>query len=874
MKRFGLLIAIVSCSLFAVRAQQVNTLYFLENSPHRHYINPAFAPLSNMYLSLPAIGYTSLSVGNNSLALSDLVFNQNGQTVTFLHPSVENGTANFLKSLRNSTLIDVDAQITLLSFGGRTKHDGYWHFTLNERVEGGVSLPKGLFQFALGGGMTDLDGVNSFDFKQLGLNLSVYTELGIGYMHPINEQWAVGGKVKFLYGHAYAGMRNENFDLNASSEEWNLKGSGYAMIAAPISGYPTSIGLDDIQNTQFGLAQDANGNMDIMGLVKPQGLGAAIDLGMTYKPHEMVQIAASVTDLGFIVWNKGVRYDYKIDGTYTGVGELKYEDYYDETQQAFDTQRLTDTIGSRLTEVYGNAFQQDGERKDGFTRMTTPRINIGVDANFWDNRVGVGLYSQTRFVNSRVYEELTFGAAFRPCHWFQLAASYSFLNGKWSNVGAALGLVTYEGIGMTLALDYIPCCYADYATESMTIPVPYKTKGINLAFGLNIVIGHKNDKDKDGVKNKYDLCPETPKGVQVDDFGCPIDTDGDGVPDYLDECPTTPQAAYGFIDEKGCPIDTDGDGVFDYLDECPNTPEAAYNFIDEKGCPLDTDQDGVFDYLDECPNTPIEAQGFVDEKGCLLDTDGDGVPDYLDQCPETPAEAYGFIDEKGCPLDTDGDGVFDYLDLCPNTPAEARGFIDANGCEIDTDGDGVPDWCDNCPTVPGLKENGGCPAVKREVRTLLKKAMQGIQFETGKAKIKKTSYKMLNQIADIFKENPTYKVEVQGHTDNVGKASTNLRLSDQRANAVRDYLIDQGVPADQLTAKGYGDTMPIADNKTKAGRALNRRVEFSISFEEVKHEEVKYTSDSTFVVSEIVVPDTIQKAPTVDTVSVVQTTIK
>ncbi len=164
--------------------------------------------------------------------------------------------------------------------------------------------------------------------------------------------------------------------------------------------------------------------------------------------------------------------------------------------------------------------------------------------------------------------------------------------------------------------------------------------------------------------------------------------------------------------------------------------------------------------------------------------------------------------------------------------------------------------------------------MKREVRTLLKKAMQGIQFETGKAKIKKTSYKMLNQIADIFKENPTYKVEVQGHTDNVGKASTNLRLSDQRANAVRDYLIDQGVPADQLTAKGYGDTMPIADNKTKAGRALNRRVEFSISFEEVKHEEVKYTSDSTFVVSEVVVPDTIQKAPTVDTVSVIQTTIK
>ncbi len=839
------LLAIVSCLLLmpfanisTIQAQHVNTLYFLENSPHRHYINPALAPLSNFYLALPAIGYTSLNVGNNSLTFGDLVYKKNGQTVTFLHPDPTLGnTAGFLKNLRNSTLVELDAQITLLSFGARTKRNGYWHFSLNERIEGGVSLPKGMFEMVLGGGMTDLENTNTFDFKELGINTSVYTEAAIGYMRNINEKWAVGGKIKFLYGHAYAGMYNQALDLSASSEEWNLKGSGYAMIAAPVNKYPESLNLTDIQNTEF-----FGDGLDILGLVKPQGLGGAIDLGFTYKPHEMVQIAASVTDLGVIVWNKGVRYDYTVSGTYEGVGDFNYSDLRGE-DGSFDTNQLLDTVMTGLTEVYGNAFQE-GERTDQFIRMTSPRLNVGVDANFWDNRLGLGVYSSTRLVNGRFYEEVTVGGAFRPCHWFQLAASYSILNGRSSNVGAALGFVTYEGIGLTIAADYVPCTYASLNN----IPIPYNTKGFNLAFGLNLVIGHKNDKDRDGVKNKYDLCPNTPRGVPVDEFGCPMDTDGDGVPDYVDECPNTPAAAYGFIDEKGCVLDTDGDGVADYLDLCPNTPEAAYSSIDAQGCPLDSDKDGVYNYLDLCPNTPIEANGMVDEHGCLLDTDGDGVPDYLDICPNTPEAAYGTVDEHGCPIDSDQDGVPDYLDKCPDTPLEAKGMVDANGCEIDTDKDGIPDWCDNCPTVAGLKENKGCPAIKREVRNTLQKAMSGIEFETGKAKIKKSSYKMLDQIAKIFIENPTYKVEIQGHTDNVGKPAANLRLSDERANAVRDYLIDKGVPAKQLTAKGYGDTMPIASNKTKAGRAKNRRVEFVISFEEISYENVVYSNDSTYSV--------------------------
>ena len=196
------------------------------------------------------------------------------------------------------------------------------------------------------------------------------------------------------------------------------------------------------------------------------------------------------------------------------------------------------------------------------------------------------------------------------------------------------------------------------------------------------------------------------------------------------------------------------------------------------------------------------------------------------------------MDENGCPADSDKDGVPDYLDECPNSQAGALGHVDEKGCEIDTDGDGVPDYLDQCPQVPGVKANNGCPQMQREVRQLLQKAMQGIEFETGKATIKAKSYPLLNQVATTFIENSHYIIEVQGYTDNTGKAEANKQLSQKRAQAVMDYLVKKGVSASRLSAVGYGPENPIADNKTAAGRAKNRRVEFKITFEEVRFEPI------------------------------------
>ena len=245
------------------------------------------------------------------------------------------------------------------------------------------------------------------------------------------------------------------------------------------------------------------------------------------------------------------------------------------------------------------------------------------------------------------------------------------------------------------------------------------------------------------------------------------------------------------------------------------------------GSPKDSDKDGVEDKLDKCPNTQLGVA--VDANGCPLDEDKDGVPDYLDKCPSTPAGVQ--VDTLGCPIDTDGDGVADYLDKCPGTPAAAKGYVDENGCPTDKDGDGVFDFEDKCPDTPGIKENKGCPEIKAEVKQLFKKALNGIQFETGKSKIKgKSSFAILDDVVKVMQENPAYKLNIGGHTDNVGNSEKNMQLSKERAASVRDYLISKGVEESRLASAGYGDTQPVADNKTAKGRAENRRVAFVVEF--------------------------------------------
>ncbi|MBQ3658239.1 MAG: OmpA family protein [Bacteroidales bacterium] len=417
---------------------------------------------------------------------------------------------------------------------------------------------------------------------------------------------------------------------------------------------------------------------------------------------------------------------------------------------------------------FENVYKLSGKNK--YVSGLTPKMYLGGEYSLWDDRIGLGLVSRTTFYKKNPKEEIFANANFRPFKKLSFTLNYSMFDGHWTNIGWGFNVVAGV-LNIYAAFDNCSLKYAkvdDYR-------VPSNTNFFRFNFGLGLTFKGREKKDKEK----------------------PIDTKIEKV----------------FVD-------SDNDGVTDTLDMCAATPEGVE--VDEKGCPLDTDKDGVADYLDKCPDTPESAA--VDTDGCLLDSDGDGVPDYLDKCPETLDGVA--VDENGCPLDTDKDGVPDYKDRCPDTPTEAK--VDENGCPLDTDKDGVPDYLDKCPETYGTVN--GCPEIKQEVKQIFKKALNGIQFESGKSTILRSSYPILDQVVKVMTENPDYKLIISGHTDSSGNPEKNMTLSKERADAVKNYLIIHGIPGHRLTAEGYGDTRPVADNKTTKGRALNRRVELEAEY--------------------------------------------
>ncbi len=234
--------------------------------------------------------------------------------------------------------------------------------------------------------------------------------------------------------------------------------------------------------------------------------------------------------------------------------------------------------------------------------------------------------------------------------------------------------------------------------------------------------------------------------------------------------------------------------------------------------PKDRDGDGIIDSLDRCP----DVAGLASLQGCP-DRDGDGITDAEDKCPDVP----GLARYQGCPIpDTDKDGLNDEVDKCPTVPGVAR----YQGCPIpDTDGDGVNDEEDKCINEKGPASNFGCPVISEEIIKRVNLAAKNVFFATASDKLLKQSNKRLDDVVTILNENPTYKVQIDGHTDAQGKDEYNLDLSNRRAASVKAYLASKGIAEGRLSSTGYGETKPVADNTKAAGRAQNRRVEMTLS---------------------------------------------
>jgi len=342
--------------------------------------------------------------------------------------------------------------------------------------------------------------------------------------------------------------------------------------------------------------------------------------------------------------------------------------------------------------------------------------------------------------------------------------------------------------------------------EKLNFELPISL-GVNIRFGdhafVNTQAGFRKSLDGNRDHFQYGIglgfylgkVDETEKEIKIQD------KDKDGIEDFEDNCPDEP----GVIAFRGCP-DSDADGIEDRIDICPEVPGTR----ETNGCP-DTDRDTFADDVDDCPTVPGTLNGCPDD-------DGDRIANKDDKCPDEAGPA----SNQGCPVtDRDGDGVPDSEDQCPDQAGPL------NGCP-DGDNDGFADNIDRCPEAAAPLSKDGCPEIKKEDKEVLDYAVQAVQFEFSKAKLKTVSFPVLDQVKAVLDKYPGYELQISGHTDSIGEAADNQELSIKRANSCYLYLVSKGVDASRLIVTGFGESKPIADNDTEEGRSLNRRVEFLV----------------------------------------------
>ena len=472
----------ISNAHLLLKAQQVNTLYFMEDVPVRHFLNPSFQPTTDYYLSLPVIGFTQFNVGNNSLSLKDVIYNVNGKTISFLD-SLGN-IPRFYHTLKSNTLIDLDFQTNLLSFGFR-KESTYWTFSLSEKIEGKVIVPKTLFKISLFG--TPNPQNNSFDFAKSEGDVSVYTEAALGYSKRLNKKWLVGGKLKFLLGSANISNRNNQFLLEAGAENWTLKGLGTANYSSPVQVKTTN----NFQSFSYVTPTT------VSGWLKPSGIGAGIDIGFEYRLNKKIRLSGALNDIGFIRWTANTQnYEYGVDYTFNGIPVFNSNTTVNTFQDVYN--RLI--LGNAFADSISTAFKSSTSSKittSSYVTATTAKMNLGFEYELLNDKMSLGLLSYSRLFKNSLIEEITGSVNARPVKWLNASLSYSLLDGRLSTIGAGLGLKT--GIfHWFLAADYIPF---EKATLSLTdlgvnnpeinVPIPYNSKYFNVSFGMNIVFDKK-----------------------------------------------------------------------------------------------------------------------------------------------------------------------------------------------------------------------------------------------------------------------------------------------------------------------------------------------------------------------------------------------
>ena len=458
---FSLLISTLSTTLLS---QQINTDYFIENNPLRQDYNPAFKPKTDYFISLPFLGNASILLGNNSITLKDAVYSANGQTILFNNP---NGNIDkFYNTLQPNTFIQADLRFNIISFGWRVKKD-YITFSIDQRVDRMIEVPKSIFRLALYGTPDLYD--NSFDMTKLQSDFSYYTEAGVCYTKRITSELTIGGKLKILYGTANISNTNKNLKLDANIQGWSAQGD-------VTLNYTGSQPLNISNKIPF------DKNVSMFNFLKsPSGMGAGIDLGVNLKVGENIVLSASLLDFGFISWyNKVQNTNYNIDYKYDGVKKFDIFNYDISSPTV-----LSDSLLNAL-----NASYSITQTSKSYTTATKAKLNVGVEYKILNNHLSLGVLSHSDFFNQNINEEITASLNAKPTRWLNAALSYSLINGQYSALGFGLGLRT-GFMHWMIGADFIPTQFVKLPVSGSSagnIPIPYTSRKFNLSFGLNIVL--------------------------------------------------------------------------------------------------------------------------------------------------------------------------------------------------------------------------------------------------------------------------------------------------------------------------------------------------------------------------------------------------
>jgi len=468
-----IILGVIFCLSLHVEGQVANTLYFMGGVPQSNRINPANQPQGGFYLGLPGASPLTSEVSSSSFSFGDIIFPHPSEDslITFLHPLADN--AVFLQKLKPVNFVISDVGTSLFSLGFRTGA-GYFSLDVTSRVEGDIYIPGDLVKLAIEGA----DEGRSYELDGIGADLSGFEEISLGWAYDIGQKIQIGVRGKLLFGIGDLNTTKSQLSLTTSEEVWNLRSNMLVQASLPFA---------EVVYDGEGMVEDILIDKDLEDF-DPYSLagyafnrnnpGAAIDLGINYRPGERWLLSASLLDLGLIRWKDNVHQaSYEITYDYTSV-DVDPLDFMDDA--SIDTyadsvlDALADTLTGALTMAPGKAYSSRLNTKLylGGSFYVTPNINFG-------------LLSRTDFLRDAVVEQLTASANFSAGRLLNFSLSYSYINSYFKNLGAGIAL---NAGPFNLYL------ISDNALNAVFWP--QEASSANLWFGMNLVFGYREKEDR------------------------------------------------------------------------------------------------------------------------------------------------------------------------------------------------------------------------------------------------------------------------------------------------------------------------------------------------------------------------------------------